>query len=128
MNYESIKECTVLSEQEKIPFLEVVSRLNANGIDVYYADLLTLTKTYYSENNAFSIPFEVKAEKIVKEEFSSEKIIQAIRLSQSGKIKYQEFLRLAMEAGVISYFVFIKGRKAIYLGRKGEQHVENFPS
>jgi hypothetical protein len=32
-----------------------------------------------------------------------------------------------MNSGVISYMVFITGRKAVYFGRCGEQHVEEFP-
>ncbi|MGA8231339.1 MAG: hypothetical protein WB795_07645 [Candidatus Acidiferrales bacterium] len=29
--------------------------------------------------------------------------------------------------GVIAYWAFLTGRRVIYLGRKGEFHVEEFP-
>jgi hypothetical protein len=33
----------------------------------------------------------------------------------------------ATAAGVIGYWAFLAGKKVIYLGRKGEMHVEEFP-
>lgn len=127
MNYEVVRECTLLSEQEKITFPEVVARLDEAGIEMYYADLLVPSKTYYSKNEAYVVPCTYK-EKLVGTQFKEELVLHAIRLIQSGKIKYEEFLRKIMEAGVVSYFVFIKGRKAIYFGKLGEQHVEPFPN
>jgi hypothetical protein len=40
---------------------------------------------------------------------------------------YREFTRRAMEAGVQGYFAFLTGKRATYLGRTGDQHVEWFP-
>jgi hypothetical protein len=31
-------------------------------------------------------------------------------------------------AGVIVYWAFLTGRKVIYIGRKGELHIEEFPN
>lgn len=128
MNYEVVKECTELSEKEKILFPDVIARLNEAGVELYYADLLNATKTYYSKNEAFSVPCMLNHEKKVSDVFNANQVIQAIRYSQSGQIKYQEFIKQVMDAGVFSYFVFIQGRKAIYYGKKGEQHIEEFPS
>jgi uncharacterized protein YbcV (DUF1398 family) len=126
MDYEAIKECTTLSD--KVPFPEIVARLDAADVELYYADLLIPSKTYYSKNEAYALPFSLKSEKKVGTAFNADHVVQAIRQIQSGQIHYQEFLRQVMEAGVVSYFVFIKGAKAIYFGRLGEQHVEQFPS
>jgi uncharacterized protein YbcV (DUF1398 family) len=128
MDYEICKECARLSDQEKITFPEVVARLEQANIELYYADLLVPSKTFYSGNEAYVMPCSLKSDKIIGAEFNRDNIIKAIRLIQSGQINYQEFLRQVMEAGVVSYFVFIKGRKAIYFGKMGEQHVEQFPS
>ena len=128
MNYEVAKECTMLSDEEKIIFPDVVSRLNKADIDLYYADLLVPNKTYYAKNEAYAVPCSSKVEKKVSDVFNKDKVVQAIQLIQAGQIKYQEFIQQIMEAGVISYLVFIKGRKAIYFGKRVEQHIEEFPS
>lgn len=128
MNFIIAQECSELSEQEKISFPEVVARLNAAGIDSYYADLLAASTTYYSGSEAYQVSRSKKTWLANHENFNSEKIIQALRSTQSGQIQYQEFIRQIMEAGVICYFVFLKGLKAVYIGRQGEEYVETFPS
>ena len=125
MDYEVIKECTLLSENT--PFSEIVGRLANANIELYYADLLVPSKTYYSKNEAFVVPFSLKSEKYVGAAFNADHVVQALCRIQSGQIQYPEFLRQIMEAGVVSYFVFIKGRRAIYFGRLGEQYIEQFP-
>jgi len=127
MNYEVVKECAALAEQEKIAFPEVVARLDKAEIDFYYTDLLIPNKTFYANNEAFVVPCSFNSKKKVSNVFKADKVVQAIRLCQSMQIKYQEFIKLVKEAGVISYFVFIKGRKMVYFGKRGEQLIENFP-
>lgn len=127
MNYDVAKECTLLSDAEKIAFPEVVRRLLEAGIELYYADLLSSTKTYYTGSVSYTVPSQHKNENAVNPMFNAVDVIKAIRQSQAGEIHYQEFLKKIMQAGVISYMVFLTGRKAIYFGRKGEQHIEEFP-
>lgn len=127
MDYEAVKACAQLSEQEKIAFPEVVRLLNEAGIDLYYADLLVPSNTFYSHDEAYVVPCSISSKKELGLKFNAENVEKAIRLAQFGQIKYQEFLRLIMSAGVIAYYVFIKGRKAVYFGRLGEQHIEPFP-
>ncbi len=52
----------------------------------------------------------------------------AIRGSQSGQVKYPEFLARSRRAGCVGYVVWLAGRHVTYFGRRGEQHVERFPS
>lgn len=125
MDYDVANECTTLSDQEKITFPEVVRRLMDAGIELYYADLLHGSKTYYAGNRAHQIDCLKKYEKAA-DSFNQLALIRAIKQIQSGEIKYQEFIRKIMDAGVICYLVFVKGRKAIYFGRNGEQHIEEF--
>lgn len=127
MDFAVCKECTLLADQEKIPFPEIVQRLLAAGIELYYADLLAVNKTYYSKSSAFTLACLETAKHEIADEFLIGEVKDAIKQSQAGKIKYQEFLKKVKAAGVISYMVFLKGRKAIYFGRKGEQHIEEFP-
>jgi uncharacterized protein YbcV (DUF1398 family) len=49
------------------------------------------------------------------------------RGAQQDAIRYPEFVRRSRAAGVIGYWAFLTGRKVIYFGRQGEQHIENFP-
>ncbi len=127
MNYQVVKECTVLSDEGKITFPESVRRLVEGGIELYYADLLASIKTYYSKNEAYTVNFSFASKREVSSIFSAEGVKGAIRQIQSGQINYQEFLRKIMDSGIISYMVFLTGKKAVYFGRYGEQHIEEFP-
>lgn len=127
MDYEAIETCSLQAEQEKIAFPEVVMRLDQAGVDLYYADLLVPCRTYYAGDEAYMVPSSIGSKKELGAIFKAQDIEKAIRLIQQGKIAYQEFLRLVMAAGVVAYFVFIKGRKAVYVGKLGEQYIEPFP-
>ncbi len=127
MNYEVAKECTLLSDEEKISFPEVIQRLSQAGVELYYADLLSSNKTYYVGNTAYTIDCTLTSKKEVSRTFNAKGVISTIREIQSDRIKYQEFIKKIMECGVISYMVFIRGHKALYFGRNGEQYIEEFP-
>lgn len=128
MNYQIVEECTKLSEEGKITFPEVVGRLDKAGIESYAANLLVPNKIYYAGDESHEVSLKLKADRKVGAAFKQEDVIKALRAIQGSQIDYQEFLKKIMEAGVIFYLVFIKGRKAIYFGRHGEQYIENFPS
>ena len=61
-------------------------------------------------------------------EFDREAIVAAIRQSQRGEHTFADFVRKTTAAGCVGYFVQIHGRRAIYFGRNGDEHVEMFPS
>jgi uncharacterized protein YbcV (DUF1398 family) len=127
MNIKVAEECSKLSEEEKITFPEVISRLDKAGIESYIANMLMSNKIYYNQNEAHEVHLNIKAERKVAAAFNRDNVVQALRDIQAQKIGYQEFLKRIMNAGVIYYLVFIKGRKAIYMGRNGEQYIEEFP-
>jgi uncharacterized protein YbcV (DUF1398 family) len=126
MNHEVAKECTHLSDEEKITFPEIIHRLSEAGIELYYTDLLAPSKTYYANDTSYTLDCSFQSKKVA-DIFNFEGVIDAIRQIQSGQIQYQELIRKLMDSGVICYIVFIKGRKVIYFGRRGEYHVEEFP-
>src|ERR1700722_7449479 len=128
MNIKVAEECTRLSDEEKITFPKVVARLDKAGIESYVAKLLVPNKIYYAGNEAHEVPVNIKAELKIAAAFNQDSIVQALRASQEKKIGYQEFLKKIMDAGVTFYIVFIQRRKAIYFGRNGEQHIEQFPN
>lgn len=127
MDIETITECMNLSDQEKIAFPEVIERLAKAGVDFYYADLVSHVKTFYKCNQHHSLTSLRVHDYPLNEIFKKEGIQAAVRGAQSGKVKYQEFVKLAMAAGVFGYFVFIKGKKVVYMGTMGEEHTELFP-
>ncbi|HEY5259022.1 MAG TPA: DUF1398 family protein [Rhabdochlamydiaceae bacterium] len=126
MNFEVAKECTHLSDEEKITFPEVVRRLHEAGIESYYADLLSSTRTFYAKSIAHTVNSLENHDNKAADAFNAEEVVNAIRHIQAGKIQYREFVKKIMDAGVISYMVFIDGHKAIYFGRRGDFHIEEF--
>lgn len=128
MNTNIIKECTALSLLEQITFPEVVMKLSAAGVERYIADLVGKKKFSYGKKIEETYMGELNFDSVdIPEQFNTAMVKQTIIDIQQGKIKYQTFLRRIMEAGCSHYEVFISGKKAIYFGRDGSQHIELFP-
>lgn len=123
-----IKECEELSFAKNAAFPVVVKKLMEVGIEWYYADLVRLEKTFYTqglETHCSKIPLQEP--KGIEEKFCEEEIRSTLKDIQRGEINYTTFLHRIMKFGVVSYTVFLKGAQAHYLGRKGEIWVEHFP-
>jgi uncharacterized protein YbcV (DUF1398 family) len=65
--------------------------------------------------------------RVIGDTFEQADAVGAVRAIQRREIGYTDFLGRIMKAGCASYCVFIKGRKAIYLGRGGQFYIEKFP-
>jgi uncharacterized protein YbcV (DUF1398 family) len=117
---------TERSDAENITFPEVVKALIAAGVERYHADLVVANKVYYMPDNSFETMAcdETPAPAV---EFSASGVDAAVRAIQAGTIKYREFCARIAAAGCVGYFVCLTGARAIYHGRKGESHVEEFP-
>lgn len=127
MNINIIEECIALSLSEQITFPEVVMKLSNAGVERYIADLVGKKKFSYGKQNKTHIN-ELSFDSVnIPEQFNAAAIKQTIIDIQQARIKYQTFLRRIMEAGCTHYEVFIAGKKAIYFGRDGSQHIELFP-
>ncbi|MDX2073016.1 MAG: DUF1398 family protein [Alphaproteobacteria bacterium] len=127
MKTDVIKECTSLSLAEQITFPEVVMRLAEAGVERYIADLVGKKKLSYGkqgETHMGELAFEDTA---IPEQFDAKAVKQTITDIQQGRIQYRTFLRRIMEAGCAHYEVFITGHRAVYFGRNGAQHIEEFP-
>lgn len=128
MNENVIRECTERSFAGTIRFPEVVERLGAVGVERYTADLTRLEKTAYGvSGESFVEPLPLADAPPVADDYSAAGVREALADVQQGKIGYSEFLRRIMTAGVASYGVFLGGRRALYVSRRGEVHVERFP-
>lgn len=124
-----IKECKELSfGAQSFAFPEVAKRLQEAGIERYYADLVRLEKTFYTQGHeTYCDKIPLQEPKSIETEFSEEGVRSAIKDIQGGEINYTNFLHRIMKSGVVSYTVFLKVAQAHYTGRKGEIWVGHFP-
>ena len=130
MNTDQIKiahECAKLSAAGSINFGEVVGRLKEAGIERYHADYSRMETTYYTPaGSSCVVPMEHESAPIAAA-FSAAHVEAAVRQSQRGEIKYQQFTHQAFAAGCVGYFVQITGQCVQYFGRNGDIHTEWFP-
>lgn len=128
MNHGILQRTTTGSLDGSLHFPAVVAMLAAEGIESYHADLLRREKTYYAASGETYRETAALPPASVAPEFSAAAVKDAILASQRGAITYPEFLHRVGAAGTASYNVYIRGRRAIYWGRHGEFHVEEFPA
>ena len=126
-------ECSERSVAGNITFPEVVGKLMAAGIESYHADLYRREKTYYAANGDSHVESEgglnpkvFNADAVAKE-LNPNGVKEALRQIQQKEIDYQQFLRGILSAGVASYWVYLAGKRAIFVARNGDEYVEWFP-
>lgn len=125
---QEIESCLSLSLAGKIEFPEVVGRLTSAGVERYHADYCRQEVTYYlPQGETLVAPAEHDAISIGNE-FDAAAVAAAIQQSQRAEHTYRDFVRKTMAAGCVGYFVQLTGRRAIYFGRQGDCHVEQFPA
>lgn len=122
-----LQECIQGSLNNELTFPEIVGRLAGIGVERYHADYCRQENTYYWPNGDSIVLPTLHARHAMGEEFSTTAVKAAIGQSQRNEHTYRDFIAKTMAAGCVGYFVQITGRKAIYFGRKGESHIENFP-
>jgi uncharacterized protein YbcV (DUF1398 family) len=121
-----VREMSKASDEERITFPAVVKALMEVEVERYHADLVTGRKTYYRADGDFE-DVEVHKAGGAPGEFSAEGVEKAVRAIQRQEIGYREFCRQIADAGCVGYFVSLTGRRAVYYGRTGDEHVEWFP-
>jgi uncharacterized protein YbcV (DUF1398 family) len=128
MNTEIMDKTTNGSFDGTITFPEVVKALMEIGVESYRVDLIENEKNFYMPSGeTHTKSFDFRGPKIA-DEFSANGVVAALREIQAKRTTYTEFLEQIMKAGSTSYQVFIRGMKAVYIGRKGDLHVENIPT
>lgn len=128
MNASTIQQLAKATLDGSVPFPEIVGRLIGEGVDYYLVDYRALQFTFYGVAGGVVVApltFEGLAE--VNEAFDRASLRAAILDSQVHGQKFRDFSSRAIQAGVQSYFAFLRGRRVLYLGRQGDQHVEWFP-
>ncbi|HEX4839588.1 MAG TPA: DUF1398 family protein [Rhabdochlamydiaceae bacterium] len=127
MNPKIIEECKSLSLAAKIKFPEVVKRLQAERVERYLCDLVGLKVHYFSINGeVYTLSLAYKAAPVALR-FDAAAVKKSVASSQKGEITYVQFLDQIIAAGCTHYEVYITGKKVIYFGRDGSQHIELFP-
>jgi uncharacterized protein YbcV (DUF1398 family) len=121
-----VREMSKASDHERITFPAVVKALMEVGIERYHADLVVGRKTYYLPDGDFE-DVEVHKVEAAAGEFSAEGVEKAVRAIQRQESGYRKFCRMIANAGCVGYFVSLTGRRAVYYGRTGDEHVEWFP-
>lgn len=126
---EIARHCLAASEAGTRTFPEIVGMLTAAGFESYQIDFRRAEATYYlPEGDSLQLPTH-RGAVAIGADFDKAALQAAIREAQQmvPGYSYMGFCRKAMQAGCVGYTVSFKGRRAVYVGRDAETHVEHFP-
>jgi uncharacterized protein YbcV (DUF1398 family) len=127
MDIQVIEETLRETEAGRKTFPECVKALLAAGVESYLVDYARMEKSSYGvKGETYTMKMSLPASPVA-EAFSKEGLVAAIRGAQRDEIRYPEFVKRATAAGVEAYWAYLTGERVVYLGRKGEIHVEEFP-
>jgi uncharacterized protein YbcV (DUF1398 family) len=127
MSKQVILELALATQQGKLIFPKVVQGLLEVGVESYLVDFAAMQKVHYlTDGSTYTVPMILEPGPI-EEEFNGAELLAAIRGAQADTVRYPEFVKRSTAAGVIGYWAFLTGKRVIYFGRKGEQHIEEFP-
>lgn len=124
---EVLIECTRASDEERMSFGQVVTKLIGAGVERYHADLVRSERTYHLPNGESEVVPNAIIETTPAPEFSAAGVEAAVKAIQAGAIQYKAFCERVMAAGCVGYLVSMAGHRVVYYGRTGDNHVEWFP-
>ena len=128
MNATLIRNLAQATLSGSIPFPAIVGQLIEAGVEYYHVDYIRLQFTFYDAAGGVVVaPLTIENLPAVASDFNGAALRAAILDSQQSGQKFHQFCKRAMEAGVQSYFAFLRGKRVTYLGRNGDHHVEWFP-
>jgi len=128
MNAENITSTAHASHAGNVSFPEFVGTLIEQGVEYYYVNFITMQTSFYSsEGSVVSVPLQFESLPTVSADFDAQGLKAAILDSQNNSQSYRQFSERAMQSGVQCYFAFLRGKRVIYIGRQGDQHIEWFP-
>ena len=127
MSKQAIHELALATQQGKLTFPQVVIGLIEVGVESYLVDFAAKQKTHYLTDGTTHTVHMILDAGPIAPEFNGAGLVSAIRGAQADTVRYPEFVTRSTASGVIGYWAFLTGKKVIYFGRKGEQHIEEFP-
>ncbi len=111
-------------------FPKIVGMLMEAGFESYAIDFRRATATYYlPDGESIELPVH-RVNAPVAPSFDTALMQAAIREAQQQVpgYTYRGFCEKAVSAGCAGYVVSFSGRRALYVGRTAETHVEHFPN
>jgi uncharacterized protein YbcV (DUF1398 family) len=121
--------CLDGAENNTMTFPQIVGTLMQAGFESYTIDFRRASATYYlPDGDSIMLPTHRTAVPIA-DKLDAATVQAAIKEAQQlvPGYSYAGFCTKIMAAGCTSYIVSFPGRRAVYLGRRGEIHVEHFP-
>ena len=124
------RSCLEGAEGNTMTFPQIVGTLMEAGFESYAIDFRRATATYYlPDGESIELPTH-RVHAAVAPTFDVAPIQAAIRQAQQlvPGYTYKGFCEKAVAAGCAGYIVSFSGRRALYIGRTAETHVEHFPN
>lgn len=123
------RACLKAAEDDAMSFPRIVGALMEAGFENYAIDFRRATATYYlPDGESVELPTH-KIDAAVAPALNIPLMQAAIREAQQQMpgYTYSGFCEKAILAGCAGYIVSFSGRRAVYIGRTAETHVEPFP-
>jgi uncharacterized protein YbcV (DUF1398 family) len=121
--------CLRGAENNTMTFPEIVQTLMRAGFESYSIDFRRARAIYYLRDGK-SVEHPTHESGSVAENFDVAAVREAIREAQQlvPGYSYNGFCQKVMKAGCAGYVVSFTGRRAVYMGRTADTHVEYFSS
>jgi uncharacterized protein YbcV (DUF1398 family) len=123
------KACLGAAEDNTMTFPQIVETLMKEGFEGYAIDFRRALATHYMlDENSVDVPTH-KIDVPVAPSFDAVRIQAAIKEAHQlvPGYTYLGFCKNVISAGCAGYIVSFSGRRALYIGRTAETHVEHFP-
>jgi uncharacterized protein YbcV (DUF1398 family) len=123
------RTCLEAADGNTMTFPQIVGTLMEAGFESYAIDFRRGTATYYlPDGESIELPAH-RVDAPIAPGFDTARMQAAIREAQQlvSGYTYRGFCEKAVLAGCAGYIVSFSGRRALYVGRTAETHVEHFP-
>ena len=105
-------------------FQDMCRKFLLAGIESAHFDLIANRLTCYTpEGRVFDEPFYFEGPRVA-DAFSEESIIENYNALLKHKLSLHEFFAFIMLAGTTGFTIYLLGKKVLFLGRRGENHLE----
>lgn len=123
------RTCLDGAESGAMTFPQIVETLTRAGFESYAIDFRRAVATYYlPDGDSIELPTH-RVDVPIACAFDAPPIRAAIKEAQQlvPGYTYKGFCMKVAAAGCAGYIVSFSGRRALYIGRTAETHVERFP-
>lgn len=121
--------CLHGAENNSMTFPQIVGTLIKEGFESYTVDFRRASATYYlpdGDNVVLQMKLQAAPIASAMDTAALQAVIRDAQALAPG-YTYAGFCARVMRAGCAGYTVSFSGRRALYVGRTAETHVEHFP-